>query len=352
MKTIDEMRNIWRECFNDTPEYVEMYFNNVYRDEDAIYIEDNGRIVSSLLLQQYQMLFHGSIVKTGYIAGACTRRKARGQGLMTQLMHRALSESARRGNLFTFLIPAQSHLYYFYEKFGFSTSVFGKDERYTSLHSFAGGDGYTAVTPGPDRLYNAFSEMELTLPGSIIHSRRDFDNILLDNALDGGQYVAVALKENPDAIGAIAFAVTDDDTVVVKKILGTDGSARLAALARLRQLYPAMPFKVYAQAGATKAPVARGMARAVDVEAILSVIAASNPRWKCRIRVSDPILQFNTGSWRVGGGEVSPLLNVKAETLDYDVDISTFTSMLFSSRKIGDILNLPTVRPDLSLMLD
>lgn len=79
MSKRDEIKKIWTECFKDSREYVDMFFDQVYRDDEAMLLTDqSGSAVSSLLLQRYAMSFHGSEAPVSYIAGAATRRSKRG----------------------------------------------------------------------------------------------------------------------------------------------------------------------------------------------------------------------------------------------------------------------------------
>ena len=113
MSKRDEIKKIWTECFKDSREYVDMFFDQVYRDDEAMLLTDqSGSAVSSLLLQRYAMSFHGSEAPVSYIAGAATRRSKRGQGYMSSLMIDALRESAVRGDMLCSLIPADEALFF------------------------------------------------------------------------------------------------------------------------------------------------------------------------------------------------------------------------------------------------
>lgn len=137
MSKRDEIKKIWLECFQDPRPYVDMYFDQVYRDDEALLLCDQSDApVSSLMLQRYLMSFHGSEPSVSYIAGAATRRARRGQGFMSRLMQMALEESASRGDMLCTLIPASEALYFFYRRYGFSTVFFTKEQRFTAFHSF------------------------------------------------------------------------------------------------------------------------------------------------------------------------------------------------------------------------
>lgn len=121
MNKREEIKRIWSECFDDSPEYVDMYFDRVYNDADGMTLERGGRVVSSLLLQKYRLMVQRSEVGMSYIAGAGTRRNARGNGYMSALIVEALGRSATRGDAVCALIPANDRLYSYYKRFGFTT---------------------------------------------------------------------------------------------------------------------------------------------------------------------------------------------------------------------------------------
>lgn len=78
---------MWIECFGDSPEYADLYFTQIYRDDNALELRnDAGQVVSSLLLSDYEMLIADRHAKLCYIGGAATARRYRGRGLMSRLM--------------------------------------------------------------------------------------------------------------------------------------------------------------------------------------------------------------------------------------------------------------------------
>ena len=40
--------NLWRTCFGDSEAFISLYFDRVYKDENAMTIEKDGKIVSAL----------------------------------------------------------------------------------------------------------------------------------------------------------------------------------------------------------------------------------------------------------------------------------------------------------------
>lgn len=360
MSKRDDIMKIWQESFKDSRSYVTMYFERVYRDDEAMLLTDPaGTPVSSLLLQQYSMSLHGSELPVSYIAGAATRRSQRGKGYMSQLMTRALRTSAERGDMLCTLIPASSALYWFYNRYGFSTVFYTKEQRFTSLHSFpVKGEYSVADTPASDDLWEAFDRFQHLRPCYVLHTRRQFDNILADLEAEKGDFV-VMTADDPDSgprIVSMAWAVRHDDLLLVTDLMGETEDARTAAMRRLRELHPGVPFLLYGRPGDSMGGrlMPRGMARVVNAALLLGAVAASDPALKCTLRVTDHLLpELNSHTYRIADGVCETLPDsADPARLDFDVTVSVLAEMAFSSPAIGSILRFPAERPMISLMLD
>lgn len=358
MSKRDEIKKIWTECFKDPKDYVEMYFDQVYRDDEAMLLIDQaGAPVSSLLLQNYRMSFHGQEPAVSYIAGAATRRSKRGQGYMSRLMVDALKESARRGDMLCSLIPADEALYFFYRRYGFSTVFYTKEQRFTAFHSFpVKGEYHHVDDEMSDDVWCAFDRFQHKRKCYVLHSRRDFYNILADLKSDGGDFVVMA-KDDEDKgseIVSMAWARRVGDMLLVTDVMGEDSDARSAALRQLRGISGDTPILLYGHPddsmGGRLMP--RGMGRFVNVGKALSIIAAADPKFRSRIRVSDDLLpEYNSHTFVVGDGRCE-IDDDYAGHLDFDVKIDVFADIVFSSSAIGSIVRFPSVRPMISLMLD
>ncbi|MCM1110972.1 MAG: GNAT family N-acetyltransferase [Clostridium sp.] len=360
----EEIKRLWRETFGDTRDYVEMYFDRVYRDDDAMTVTvgegNERRLVSSLLLQPYRMTF-GSATPDGvgvsYIAGAATLRQARGKGYMSMLINDALRRSFVRGDMLCALIPAEDWLTGFYSRFGFRTVFYSDCMLYTALHEFEVGGEWVSFDDHFDpRIYDCFCRFESeSREWTVCHDRRDFLNILDDMAMDRGAFAAVG-PAGSALPTAMAWCVPDSDghSVTVTKVMGSDETSRRAALRELRRSFPGLPFKVLMTPAehTSRFLIPRGMGRVVSVMAALGPLASENPGWKSRIRVSDPIIPENNQTFVIGHGKVSVDDNPGSIRPDFDIDIATFTAILFSSADIASILRFPSRRPDMYLMLD
>lgn len=351
-KTI--VRQIWQECFRDTPQWMDMFFSKVYDDDDALVLEYNNKPVSSLLLQKYMMAYHGEEIPMGYISGAATRRQERGRGHMSGLLKIALRQARHRGDMLVSLIPASRRLFFFYDRLGFSTVFYIKEDRYTSLHHFSPKEKYCRITDiDADKVYDFFSRSEAQRDGAVLHSRRDFTNILEDNRLDGGEVIAIS-REGSDEIVALGIAVVDDSEprVVVRDMFAIDDDAAEGLLDRFREIYPDYPFTVIRPVTPGARPIeSRAMTRIVNVGALLGVLARRDPSLKIVVKVRDAIIPDNDRTFIVDSGNVSAVTRYDGHT-DLDVTVQTLASILFSTPRVGDVFGLPAVRPFMALMLE
>lgn len=360
MNRIESIRRLWSEVFGDSADYLDMYFDRVYRDEDAlaIFSEDGNRLDSALLLQRYQLQYQGAVVQMGYIAGAMTRRSARGRGLMTRLVGEALAKARERGDMLVSLIPAHDWLYFFYDRLGFATVFYVDTQRFTSLHRFALPPEAPAFhrldDPYAPAVLAAFERFERRRPCSVLHTKRDYLNILDDNRLDGGSFVAIADEQGE--VAAMAWAVEEkaDGLLTVTELLGRDGNARTAALAELRRQHPGKAFKVLAPplTGGTHLE-SLGMARVVNPLTALTCVAKAHSDFCAAIRVRDRLLPQNDGVYLINDGTVSklPYENAAGVKLDFDITAELLAKIMFSGDYISDIIDFPGERPTMRLML-
>lgn len=350
---------IWQESFSDSRAYVAMFFDKIYREDEALTAQDaQGATVSSLLLRRYSMTFQGTSLPVSYIMGAATRRSQRGKGYMSELITRALRESAARGDMLCTLIPSNSALYYFYARYGFSTVFFVKEQRFTSAHMFPVKEKFEiADGAGPDELWEAFDRLQHMRPCYITHTRGQFENILADLECDGGSFAAIAADDEDRGphIAAMAWGVPGADLLTVSDVMGESPEALTAALRRLRELHPGLPVLVYGRptdnTGGRLIP--RGMARIVNVSLLLSAVAEAHPEMKARIRVTDRLLpEINSHTFVIRDGVCAVDDSISRRELDLDVTSDVMADIAFSSARAGEILRFPSVRPMISLMLD
>lgn len=358
MDKIDEIRRLWRERFNDSRNWMTNVFPRIYRDDEALVLPDDNAtgIISMLLLRRYDMLYRGLVVPSGYIYGAATARGMQGKGHMSHLIEDALREAYRRGDYFVALQPARRRLYGFYDRFGFTTTFYIREERYTSMHHFEHDESkYIIESSGhdPAELASAYRRLTSDREATFLHSEADFKTILIDSELDSGSLVTARSVDTGDIV-AMAIAAATADSIAVRELAAADDDAGAAVLDALSKRYPDRMTVVEAYPGGNSRLkiFSRGMARIVNVKAVLEMVAKISPSLTQNIRIKDPVIPENNAIFLIDNGEVTTTdYNDGEVKVNLDVDIPVMSAIIFSASRTGEIFSLPTARPFMSMML-
>jgi predicted acetyltransferase len=121
------VKQMWKICFDDSEEFMDIYFSEKYQNENTLIYFEQNRPVASLQLLPYFFTFYGIEVPISYISGACTLPKYRKRGCMTKLLTMAFEIMQERKTPISILIPADNYLCSYYKNFGFET-VFDTEE--------------------------------------------------------------------------------------------------------------------------------------------------------------------------------------------------------------------------------
>lgn len=131
-------RKLWEEIFKeDTTEFLDYYYSVKTAENEIYVIEEDGKIVSMLHLNPYQMRIGNEICQTHYIVAVATDEHYRKRGYMAKLLNHTMEIMQERGEPFTFLMPAAEAIY---KPFGFKFiyeqkrgTITGKDNKDKNL---------------------------------------------------------------------------------------------------------------------------------------------------------------------------------------------------------------------------
>ena len=118
-----ETRQLWKTVFNDSEEFMNLYFERIYKSEYNITCQIEGRVVAALQTLPYTLLYHGHEVKTAYISGVSVEPAYRKQDVGNGLMHQTHFDIFHKGVVFASLIPAEEWLYDWYSKCGYAQEI-------------------------------------------------------------------------------------------------------------------------------------------------------------------------------------------------------------------------------------
>ena len=121
MKTIQEQaKELWRETFGDSTEYIDKFFNLFFKKNYFFHLEEDGKLLSMLFATEHKLKIDEKTLPIAYIGSVCTQENYRKKGLATLLMKKAEKELKTLGKKAIILIAAHEGLVPFYEKMGYS----------------------------------------------------------------------------------------------------------------------------------------------------------------------------------------------------------------------------------------
>lgn len=116
---------LWKEAFpEDSASFRAYYYREKAEENQILVMEENGKIVSMLHRNPYQMAAGHCLWDCDYLVGIATAWEGRRKGYMRKLMERALADMRSEHMPFCFLMPAFKELYL---PFGFAY-IFDRQE--------------------------------------------------------------------------------------------------------------------------------------------------------------------------------------------------------------------------------
>lgn len=321
--------DLWRICFADSDEFIRLYFERKYKDENTIAEEENGRIISALQMLPYTMTWQYTEVPVSYISGASTYPDARNRGLMRKLLSEAFLRMKSRKFAFSILIPQEPRLYDYYGKTGYVPVFRHTDENYYLPGAYRHPaveilqrEQYPRFLP---ELYRYFNWQMHKRTNCVQHTSEDFSIILEDLYLSGGHLL---ISRRPDGqTSGMAFAQPFSDKIRINEILYTseeEKSALLNTAADMGHTHE-IESKVPPRSGHS---VRGGMARIIDAEQVLQTYAIAHPHHSLLLQLNDPLLSSNTGYYRLKNGQAFRT-GPGVQRPDFSLDIGELTQMMF-----------------------
>lgn len=354
----EQVMDLWRKNFQDSEEFIRFYFERKYSDENSLVYEENGKALSALLMLPYPMTWSGTLLTTSYISGACTLQEARNHGLMSMLLQEAFLEMHKRNIALSTLIPANDRLFQYYGHLGYAavfsystTSYAVPPAQAMPSDPFFSPEHFDAEFA--QQHYPFFRDTLMQKNCCVQHTEEDYLAIVEETYLSGGRLLVCASEDRQSTTGW-ALAVPEADTLYVKEMLYRSQQEQATLLHALFSIFHA-PSVTCRQFPGQSGQNRYGMARIIDVQYMLSHLAAQNPDLSLRLKVYDPQLPANNGIFTLAAGECisSGHLNRPA---DIETDIPSLTKALlgYQPDQLPQPLNglSENQYPYMNLMLD
>lgn len=336
----ENIRNIWDYCFNDGPKFTNFYFNNKYNNKNTIVVDEDGEIVSSLQLNQYQINLNNKLYDTSYVVGVSTLPQVRGKGYMKNIMEYTLKELYEKNQLVSILMPIDYRLY---RKYGYEHCYdqIEYELDINSLKSFKlNGDMKKANLDDIDTLIEIYNFFLSDLNGNIkrdkeyyndlfkeigsedgyiyIHKNNGYEGYIIYFINDGNMFIRELFYKNINSLKSMLKFVYNHNTQCKNVTITSPINDKIRLLLdNPRNItIKVKPFM---------------MGRVINLEKYLNNLdIKSDLKDTIFIAVKDEFIKENNGVFRL---EIkNNKLNVQKGNFDYDVefDINTITQLVFS----------------------
>lgn len=279
----EEVKSLWKKCFNDSDEFIELYFSKRYTDEINMAIYEDGKVISALQMIPYKISLRGETINASYISGASTDPDYRNRGAMAKLLSDTHKKMYEEDVLLSFLIPAEEWLIAYYSKFGYNSIFFSKYIEQQNKNLVVDTSLNIEISDTiNDNVYNYLSEKMLSITCAVQHSFEDLSVVMEDIKLAGGN---IAVASRNETICGVTFAVPVDDKVAIRAIIADSIEMRDSLFAKSMELFNAKTVIYRTFKGENLSPY--GMARVINLDSLLSVWAKINPDRFMTFYVSD-----------------------------------------------------------------
>lgn len=293
----ESLWKIWKDIFQDSDEYIDLFFKDKYRSDRVYLACQDDKIASCVHSVPYKFNLLGHVVKSSYTTAGATLPEYRGQGVYFELFDYCLNQMANQNITLTTLIVQDDYLFDYYDKLGYS-SIFRKS--YTDLHPSNIDVKIEAFDI--DQVYAYYKSHLLSESFISIQSKGDLITILKFLSLyDGVIFVAYDSNKN---IVAIAFVSQDGEKILVQELICDNETAKKNIINQICSKYGVDAVTI-SSSSTDMYSKAYGMARVLRLREFLDIYATKYNTLNLTISVTDSIISANSGTYTIRNGNCS-----------------------------------------------
>ncbi|MDR2472189.1 MAG: GNAT family N-acetyltransferase [Tannerella sp.] len=229
---LSQLKILWKTIFQDSDDYIDLFFTRVYQPDNVLFIKHNDIIVSALHIIPYEIKIDRHIYPVAYICGVATMPDFRHKGYMTSLLNEAENICRQRRYKAILLIPASQSLADMYRSLGyelrgqtlavvsepckrFEQGNEGTSEQLQITNYKLRDEGTIRVSTSADFAF--FDRLQRQRPAAILHNAADFETIIRYLKLDGGNAFITLINNQPVSIAFVS--PQPDNTLLIRDIL-------------------------------------------------------------------------------------------------------------------------------------
>lgn len=343
---------LWRQCFDDTDQFVQWYFRRYYRAEHTLGIFQDGQLQASAQMIPYDIKLRGAVLSCAYIVGVDTAPAARNKGYARRLLRACLEEQRHRQQAVSLLMPFEGQFYY---RYGWPFCYFHQQLEMTpqELRCAAKEWGHIRqvdlleAQPILAPIYEQFCQ---PYDGAVCRTEAGWRLLLEDAVLEHSQ--CFLLEQDGQAVGYCLWTPLKGK-ILIREMAWCSAAAKAGLLEFLRQAVPEeqrlwleLPDDdslVYELAADKKAAVRYPflMARIVDVAQCLEALRYPAETVKLRLAVDDAFAPWNDGVFAVdiaaGQAVVQPLAEAAKAEADVRISIDGLSQLVMGARSAAQL---------------
>ena len=289
-------------------------------------------------LISYPFSYYGKTIGCSYLSGCCTDPDYRSQGLMNDLIIKALNQAKNNGACFAALIPATESLFNYYEGTNFIPTFDYSKIRIKRQQTTDNGQQTATISvfdneSDPEAFYQVYDYFNTKMRSRnccIQHDEYDFGVITEDMELFDNHLLVAKYGED---ICGLAFCYLRNDEIFIKDICAESTAIFTDLITAAANIFDNETINIIIPPVPGQKTHKLGMARIIDAETMLRIYAMSHPKMKIEISIVDPIITQNNGTYYINNGELDKRNSIGANV----VDIEQLTQALFGY----NIENLP-----------
>lgn len=107
---LEDVRRMWEETFNDPEDFVDYYFDNIWKKNKVLSAYLGDELIGMVHLNPYQVSYMGEICNSYYVVGVAVSPDMRGRGVMKMMMKKVMNDIGDECP-FIFLMPKKQEYY-------------------------------------------------------------------------------------------------------------------------------------------------------------------------------------------------------------------------------------------------
>ena len=367
-----QVKRLWKDCFHDTSDYMEFYFDYKSRDNVVLGLEEDGELVSMVQLNPYELSVNQHHVHSYYIVGVATDERYRKRGLMRKLLRESMELMYQEKVPFTYLMPAKEAIYL---PFDFrivttqrrkSIPLYHWSDKKKSSYQAAGLHTHEStpavkiqrITTSENDLHRELADYanETMNKQEQIYTVRDtyyYERAIAELEACGGALLAVCVQGVLK--GYASFAVEMDKVEIWEFFCEPDWESFLVDSV-MEFVMQRDSKDVYEEVEPSTAPPI--MARIIHIEEFLKLIRAEETL-ELVIEVKDPLIKENCGTYRCNFGKneskICKVSEVSCLRPDLSGTIDAWTQFFFGrleEKQVRDFIqsDVPSVMEKLKVL--